>query len=87
MNLYVSNLGFLITSVDLRKLFDAYGKVSSVKIVTDQYTGRSRGFGFVEMESDQDGQEAMKSLNLKDVGGRQISVVIARPKTDTDTRK
>lgn len=87
MNLYVSNLGFLTTDDDLRKLFNAYGKVSSVKIITDQYTGRSRGFGFVEMESEKDGQEAIKNLNLKDVGGRQISVTIARPKTDSGSRR
>jgi RNA recognition motif-containing protein len=82
MNLYVSNLAFQTTDEDLRKLFSAYGKVTSAKVITDRDTGRSRGFGFVEMESEKDGQDAIKNLNLKEVDGRAMSVSIAREKTD-----
>jgi RNA recognition motif-containing protein len=78
MNLYVSNLSFQTFDEDLRKLFSAYGKVTSAKVITDRETGRSRGFGFVEMESDKDGQDAIKNLNMKDVDGRAMNVSIAR---------
>jgi RNA recognition motif-containing protein len=82
MNMYVSNLSFQTSDEDLRKLFSAYGKVTSAKVITDRETGRSRGFGFVEMESEKDGQEAIKNLNMKDVGGRAMNVSIAKEKSD-----
>ena len=82
MNMYVSNLSFHTTDEDLNKLFSAFGKVSSAKVITDRETGRSRGFGFVEMESEKDGQEAIKNLNNKEVEGRAMNVSIAREKTD-----
>lgn len=82
MNLYVSNLSFQTFDEDLRKLFSAYGKVTSAKVITDRETGESRGFGFVEMESEKDGQDAIKNLNMKDVGGRAISVSVARERPD-----
>ena len=82
MNLYVSNLAFQTSDEDLRKLFSAYGKVTSAKVITDRDTGRSRGFGFVEMESEKDGQDAIKNLNMKEVDGRAMSVSIAREKPD-----
>ena len=78
MNMYVSNLSFHTTDEDLRKLFTQYGTVSSAKVITDRETGRSRGFGFVEMESTQEANEAMKNLNNKDIEGRPISVTVAR---------
>ncbi|MGZ5134798.1 MAG: RNA recognition motif domain-containing protein [Flavitalea sp.] len=80
MNMYVSNLGFHTSDDDLRKLFEAFGAVSSAKVITDRDTGRSRGFGFVEMSSSTEAGEAMNKLNGKDVEGRMISVTVAREK-------
>jgi RNA recognition motif-containing protein len=82
MNMYVSNLSFQTSEDDLRKLFGQFGQVSSVKVIMDRETGRSRGFGFVEMGSDNDARTAMTSLNNKEVGGRAMSVTIAREKTE-----
>ena len=78
MNMYVSNLGFHATEEDLRKLFSQYGEVTSAKIITDRETGRSRGFGFVEMTSDDESHTAMSKLNGKELEGRAISVTVAR---------
>jgi cold-inducible RNA-binding protein len=80
MNLYVSNLSFHTTDEDLRKLFSQYGAVSSAKVILDRETGRSRGFGFVEMESDGEANDAIKNLNNKEVEGRTMSVTVAREK-------
>jgi len=82
MNMYVSNLSFHTGDNDLRKLFEQFGTVSSAKVITDRESGKSRGFGFVEMESDKDAQEAIKNLNNKEIEGRAMSVSEARPKTD-----
>jgi RNA recognition motif-containing protein len=87
MNMYVSNLGFHVSEDDLRKLFEAYGQVSSAKLITDRATGRSRGFGFVEMESTTEANSAMSGLNNKEIEGRSISVTVAREKERTNTRK
>jgi RNA recognition motif-containing protein len=87
MNIYVSNLGFQVGDEDLRGLFTAYGEVSSAKVITDRETNRSRGFGFVEMPSEPEGQEAIKQLNGATVSGRAISVNIARPKEKTTYKK
>ena len=81
MNMYVSNLSFTTSDADLKKLFSQFGEVSSAKVITDRETGRSRGFGFVEMNSDAEANQAMSKLNNKDVEGRQISVTVAREKT------
>ena len=82
MNLYVSNLGFQVNDDDLMKLFSQYGQVSSAKVINDRETGRSRGFGFVEMPVDDEAQKAIKELSGKPVEGRSLSVSEARPKTD-----
>jgi RNA recognition motif-containing protein len=88
MNMYVSNLGFHTSDDDLRKLFEAFGQVSSAKVIMDRETGRSRGFGFVEMDSSTEANAAMSKLNGKDVEGRSISVSVAREKENrTDKRK
>jgi RNA recognition motif-containing protein len=87
MNLYVSNLGFHVTEEDLRKLFEPFGQVSSAKLITDRETGRSRGFGFIEMPSDPEANKAMAGLNGKQVEGRAISVSVAREKERSNDRK
>jgi RNA recognition motif-containing protein len=78
--MYVSNLGFHIGDDDLRKLFEAFGQVSSSKVVMDRESGRSRGFGFVEMASSTEADQAMSKLNGKEIEGRSISVTVAREK-------
>ena len=87
MNMYVSNLGFQTSEDQHRKLFEPFGQVTSAKVITDRETGRSRGFGFVEMNSSQEGNEAMSKLNGKDVDGRTISVTIAREKENRSDKK
>ena len=88
MKMYVSNLGFHVSDDDLRKLFEPFGLVASAKVITDRETDRSRGFGFVEMGSTEEGNQAMEKLNGKEIEGRSISVSIAREKEDRpDSRK
>lgn len=87
MNMYVSNLGFHTTDDDLRKLFEEFGQVSSAKVITDRETGRSRGFGFVEMKSNTEANAAMDKLNGKDVEGRTISVTVARERESRPDKK
>lgn len=82
MNIYVSNLNFSTTSESLQNLFAAYGEVASAKIITDRETGRSRGFGFIEMPDDTEGQKAISRLNETDFDGKAINVAIAHPKTE-----
>ena len=79
--LYVGNLPWSATSASLESLFSAYGSVTSAEVVADRDTGRSRGFGFVEMASDQDGDQAMQALNGKEVDGRAITVNEARERS------
>ena len=78
--LYVGNLSFSTTESDLRQLFAPFGAVESASLVTDRDTGRSRGFGFVEMTNDSEAAAAIAGLNGKDVGGRPLTVNEARPK-------
>ena len=86
MNIYVSHLNFATTSDSLQDLFAQYGEVSSANIITDRETGRSRGFGFVEMPSDDEGQAAIDALNDTDFEGKTITVNVARPKTERSDR-
>jgi len=81
MNIYVSGLSFKLKDEDLRQIFEEYGEVSSAKIIMDKFTGRSRGFGFVEM-NDADGQNAIDNLNEKEIDGKVISASVARPRED-----
>lgn len=81
MNMYVSNLGFQITDDDLRNLFTTYGEVSSAKVVTDKITGKSRGFGFVEMPEQNDAENAIKNLSGSAIEGRTIVVSEAKPRS------
>lgn len=82
MNIYVSNLNFSTSSESLQELFAALGEVSSAKIITDRETGRSRGFGFVEMTNDEEGQSAISELNETDFEGKTIRVSEARPRPE-----
>jgi RNA recognition motif-containing protein len=79
-NLYVGNLSFDTSSDELRSAFESYGTVTSASVITDRETGRSRGFGFVEMADG--GEEAINGLNGSDLGGRSITVNEARPRPD-----
>jgi len=81
-NIFVGNLSFNTNEDELRTLFEPFGQVDRVSIMTDRDTGRSRGFGFVEMASNEDGEKAITALNGSQVGGRTINVNEARPKTE-----
>ena len=84
MNIYVGNLSFDVKESDLREAFEAFGSVDTVKIIEDKYSGRSRGFGFVEMGDKAEAEEAIKSLNGKSLQGRDIKVNEAKPRGDRD---
>ncbi|MEQ8302282.1 MAG: RNA-binding protein [Cyclobacteriaceae bacterium] len=80
MNIFVARLNFKTTSEELEKAFSPFGEVTSAKIITDRDTGRSKGFGFVEMASDEDGNRAIAELNETELDGRTIVVKPANPK-------
>lgn len=80
MNIYVGNLDFKVNEHDLEKLFSEYGAVSSVKIITDKYSGRSKGFGFVEMEVQEEAKKAIQALDGSSYGNRKMVVNEARPR-------
>jgi RNA recognition motif-containing protein len=82
MNIYVSNLSFNTEDESLQQLFSEYGEVTSARVITDRDTGRSRGFGFVEMPNDAEAQKAIDELNDTDFEGKTITVNVARPKTE-----
>ena len=86
MNLYVGNLSYEMSEENLRNEFAEYGEVKSAKIITDRDTGRSRGFGFVEMNSDDEGKKAMEALTGKDFEGRELIVNEARPREERSRR-
>ncbi len=86
MNIYVGNLPYNVTEDELRGMFDQYGEVSKVNIITDKFTGKAKGFGFVEMPNDADAESAIKALNETAVNGRNIKVNPARPKEDRPRR-
>jgi RNA recognition motif-containing protein len=81
-NIYVGNLDFRTTEDELRKAFEIYGQVDRINVVTDKDTGQQRGFAFVEMASDLDGEKAIAGLNGSQVDGRALNVNEARPKTE-----
>ncbi len=82
MNLYVGNLSYDTDNASLKEAFEAHGQVEDARVIEDKYTGRSRGFGFVEMPDDSEAQAAISSLNETDLQGRTITVNEARPRTD-----
>lgn len=82
MNIYVANLSWGTSSDSLQDLFSQFGEVTSANIITDRETGRSRGFGFVDMPNDDEGKKAIEELNETEFEGKNISVNVARPKTE-----
>jgi len=82
INLYVGNLPYNLSESDLTELFAPYGEVLSAKIITDRYSGQSKGFGFVEMSNRSEGEESIAALNGKEVNNRQIKVNEAKPRSD-----
>ena len=87
MKIYVGNLPWSIKDNELSDLFAAYGEVSSASVIMDKFSGRSKGFGFVEMASDGDAEVAIKALNENEIGGRNLRVNEARPREDRPARK
>jgi cold-inducible RNA-binding protein len=81
VKIYVGNMSYETSEDDLRKAFEAHGAVDSVAIISDQYSGRSKGFGFVEMSNETEAKAAMESLNDSDMSGRTLKVNEARPRT------
>jgi RNA recognition motif-containing protein len=86
MNIFVGSLPYKVEEADLKELFEAYGEVSSVKIITDRETGRSKGFGFVEMSDDEAGTKAVSGLNGAEIGGRTIVVSQAEDRKPSERR-
>ena len=82
MNIYVGNLSYEVDEMDLKEAFGVFGQVETVKIILDNYTGRSKGFGFVEMSNNSEAQSAIEALNEKELKGRAIKVNTARPRTE-----
>lgn len=82
MNIFVANLAFQMKEEELKTIFDEFGQVDSVKIITDRYSGRSKGYGFVEMPSDDEALKAIEALNDSEINGRNIVVKKANPRPD-----
>ncbi len=87
MNIYVGNLPYNVTENDLREAFAAYGEVSSASVISDKFSGQSKGFGFVEMPSNSEADAAIKGLNESSLGGRQIKVNQAKPREERPQRR
>ncbi|RIH65503.1 RNA-binding protein [Mariniphaga sediminis] len=82
MNIYVGNLPYNVVEEDLREIFEEYGEVASVKIISDKLTGRSKGFGFVEMDDEEEAKKAIGELNNAELSGRNIKVNESRPRSN-----
>lgn len=87
MNIYVGNLSFQVTEEEIREAFAAHGEVSSVRIIKDNYSGQSKGFGFVEMTSQNDAEAAINALNGTAFQGRNVTVNVARPKSTRSSQR
>ena len=85
MNIYAGNLSYDLSEEDLKKAFEEFGQVESAKIISDMYSGRSKGFGFVEMSNEAEAQSAIDGLNGKDLKGRTLNVNQARPRSEGRT--
>ncbi|MDJ0806170.1 MAG: RNA-binding protein [Gammaproteobacteria bacterium] len=86
MNIYVGNLPWAISDDELRELFSEFGEVSTANVIMDKFSGRSKGFGFVEMPNDGDAESAIEALNEKEVNGRNLRVNQAKPREDRPRR-
>ncbi len=86
VNIYVGNLSYQASDDDLRQAFETHGQVSSAQVIRDKFTGRSRGFGFVEMPNNEEAQKAIDSLNNEEIAGRPVRVNEARPREDRPAR-
>jgi len=86
MNLYVGNLLFDVTEGELKELFAPFGQVTEVRLIMDKFSGKSKGFGFIEMPSKEEAEKAIEGLNGKDIKGRAMTVNEAKPKTDRGDR-
>jgi RNA recognition motif-containing protein len=82
VNIYVGNLSYSVTEGQLRALFEEYGQIESLSLITDKFSGQSKGFGFVEMSKQQEGEAAIKGLNGRDLDGRKLTVNIAKPRNE-----
>ncbi|MDQ6965100.1 MAG: RNA-binding protein [Mariprofundales bacterium] len=87
LNIYVGNLPYSVNEDDLRNLFSEFGEVSNAHVISDRDTGRSKGFGFVEMESSEDGQKAIEALDGSELQGRNVRVNEAKPREDRPRRR
>jgi len=87
MNIYVGNLPHSVTDEELKELFTEHGEVSAASVITDKYSGQSRGFGFVEMPTQADAEEAIKSMNESQLKGRNLKVNQARPRNERPQRR
>lgn len=87
MNIYVGNLSFKVSDQELMKVFEEFGNVTSAKVIKDRETGRSKGFGFVEMENDGEAQAAIDELDGTEINGRTVKVNKARPKEEAGNRR
>jgi len=87
MNIYVGNLPYNVTEEELKEAFSKFGEVSSVNVITDKYSGQSKGFGFVEMEKNSEAEEAIKALNESSLKGRDIKVNQAKPRDKRPQRR
>ncbi|MBT8763558.1 RNA-binding protein [Desulfohalobiaceae bacterium Ax17] len=87
MNMYVGNLAFSVTEDDLNTAFSEFGEVESVNIITEKYSGQSKGFGFVEMSDNSEADKAIKALNGTELKGREIKVNQAKPRGERSSRK
>jgi len=86
MNIYVGNLSYGVSDDQLREVFEAYGTVSSAKVISDKYSGRSKGFGFVEMDDDNEAKSAIEDLDGAEIDGRSVKVNEARPREERPRR-
>lgn len=82
MNIYVGNLSYQVTSEDLRQAFEQFGEVSAANVITDKFTGQSKGFGFVEMPKQAEGEAAIKQMDGAAIKGRNVRVNEARPRSE-----